>query len=100
IAYARVQGFATAQVYLFDRTSGTHTLISVNNSGVAGNGHSGVVFVSKALIPQSIGTSVTDDGRYVAFSSVATNLGGASPGMNVFVRDTLSGTTSPANIDA
>jgi hypothetical protein len=54
---------------------------------------------SEASIPESDGTSVSDDGRYVAFSSDSTNLGGAVPSYaNVFVHDFVTGTTFPANI--
>ncbi|MBL9139197.1 MAG: S8 family serine peptidase [Verrucomicrobiales bacterium] len=50
-----------ADVYLFDRLSRTIELISASTNGTAGNGPSG-------------GGSVSDDGRWVAFFSNATDI--------------------------
>ncbi len=71
-------------VFRFDRTTLTSTLVSVSTSGTTGNGWSGVPTVSA-------------DGRFVAFESTASNLlvgdaNGAVP--DAFVRDMLTGTTT------
>jgi len=51
----------TTDVFVRDLVSGTMVLVSVNTNGVAGNG-------------ASHSASMTPDGRYVAFSSAATDL--------------------------
>jgi len=56
--------------------------VSVANDGTVGNA-------------ESHNAVMTSDGRYVAFSSAATNLvPGASPGRQVYLRDTCLGATS------
>lgn len=72
-------GAATAnfQVYLHDAIAGTTTVVSALSDGTPGNS-------------SSLWASISGDGRYVAFVSVATNFGGA--GANVFVRDMQAGT--------
>lgn len=47
-------------------------------------------------------TSVSADGRYVAFNSIASNLAGAdvNSGGDVFVRDTLTGLTTCVSVNA
>lgn len=74
---------AHGDIYLLDRSSGAMELVSVSSSGAQGNG-------------DSIDSSVSADGRYVAFLTFATNLApndtnGAS---DVLVRDRLAGTTT------
>jgi Tol biopolymer transport system component len=103
VAYARAPSpGGDGQVYLYDRTLGTHVLASADSSGVPGNGESGMEHESKAEVPISTGTAVSDDGRYVAFSSLASNLGGAPLSLsfsNVFVHDIAAATTFPVNVD-
>jgi len=69
-------------VYLRDRANGTTVRVSTSASSGKGNGHSFVPVISA-------------DGRYVAFTSEASNL--VSSDLNqladVFVRDLVSGTT-------
>ncbi|MFO0799707.1 MAG: SdrD B-like domain-containing protein [Gemmataceae bacterium] len=78
-------GTTTAQVYIFDRPTGTTTLVSVDpTGGYRGNGRSSDPVLSA-------------DGRFVAFTSSSSNLlavgnGGAGQ-MAVFVRDLTTGTT-------
>ncbi|MGN6692827.1 MAG: DUF4214 domain-containing protein, partial [Aquihabitans sp.] len=76
-------------VYVRDRTLATTTLVSVSNTEQTGDAASGG--------PQS-GTivDISDDGRYVAFESDATNLitGDTNGNTDVFWRDTVGGTTS------
>lgn len=76
----------TKDVFLRDHDSGTTRLVSVALGGGAGNG-------------ESWGCAVSNDGRYVAFTSGATNLiaGDANAADDVFVRDMLAGTTQRAS---
>jgi hypothetical protein len=71
-------------VFVRDTVNGTTTQVSVSSNGTEGNAMSG-------------GAAMSADGRYVAFLSWSSNLvttdtNGASS--DVFVRDTVSGTTS------
>jgi hypothetical protein len=70
-------------VFVHDRMTGTTTRVSVNSAGAQGDG-------------ASTGPAISADGRFVAFSSFATNLvdddtNGTS---DVFVHDRITGTTS------
>lgn len=77
VAIGDTNGFA--DVYVIDLQAGTTELASVSSQGQPGNGDS--------LLP-----SISSDGRYVTFTSNATNLEpGSGPG--AFVRDRLTGTT-------
>lgn len=71
-----------ANVYLRDLQSGTNALVSVSTNGVSpGNG-------------MSYSPSVSQNGRYVAFSSTAVNLSPGTPSsMTAYLRDMVSGTT-------
>jgi Tol biopolymer transport system component len=68
-------------VFVRDRLNGTNFLVSVGLNGAAANG-------------MSSEPAVSADGRYVAFSSLATNLapGDTNNAMDVFVRDLQLGT--------
>ncbi|MGV3486424.1 MAG: SdrD B-like domain-containing protein, partial [Planctomycetaceae bacterium] len=70
-------------IYLLDRSTNTHELISINNEGVAGNGH-------------HFEPDVSADGRYVIYRSGSTNLDPADTNSNhdIYVRDRQLGTTS------
>ncbi|MFA7480316.1 MAG: hypothetical protein WC314_07405 [Vulcanimicrobiota bacterium] len=70
-------------VYLHDRQSGTTELISVNTAGEKGN-------------DSSFHPCVSDDGRFVAFFSPATNLSPEDSDdlHDVFVRDRVNSTTT------
>lgn len=70
------------QLYLRDRLLGTTERISVGDGGSLGNDHSLVA-------------SISEDGRYVAFESLADNLvpGDANSAEDIFLRDRLLGTT-------
>lgn len=76
----------TSDVFVRDLTTGTTTLISVNTNGVAGAGSSATPVIS-------------ENGRFVAFSSSAPDLvTNDGNGLNdVFVRDLTSGFTSLAS---
>ncbi len=74
-------------VFVRDRLNGTTELVSVDSSGSQGNSH-------------SIDPSISANGRFVAFTSSATNLvaGGGNGFDQVFVRDRDLGTTERASI--
>lgn len=74
-------------VFLRDRQAGTTELISLGPDGSRGNG-------------SSVEPAITAGGRYVAFSSLATNwVGGAGEDFqNIFVHDRLRGRTQRVSI--
>jgi Tol biopolymer transport system component len=76
-------------VFVRDRQSGTTELASVNSSGVRANSY-------------SLNPSISADGRFVAFASLATNLvpGDTNVASDVFVRDRLAGTTERMSVDS
>ena len=83
---------ARGDVFRRNLESATTELVSVDSGGVQGNDHSGYDGWS----------SLSSDGRYVAFESFATNLvSGDTNGIgDVFVRDCLSGTTERVSVDS
>lgn len=74
-------------VFLRDRWSATTEVISVDSAGVEGNNHS-----------QS--PSITPDGRFVSFTSLASNLvpGDTNGTWDVFVRDRQGGITERVSV--
>lgn len=78
-------------IFMRDRITGTTSLLSVSTAGVQSNGTSNF----------NSSNSVSADGRYVVFSSTATNLvAGDTNGVeDVFLRDTLLGITTRISID-
>jgi Tol biopolymer transport system component len=76
-------------VFVRDRLNGTTTRVNVSSSGAQGNG-------------ESYHASISADGRYVAFTSHATNFAvGDSNGVeDVFVRDVVNGITERVNLDS
>jgi hypothetical protein len=76
-------------VFLKDMDTGTVTLVSTSSAGVQGNSHSSDPYISA-------------NGRYVAFTSGATNLvTGDTNGRNdVFVKDMQTGTTTRISLDS
>lgn len=77
-------------VFLRNRTNHTTTLVSVNAAGTSGgNGH-------------SLSSSMSADGRFVAFESAASNLVGSdvNGASDIFLRDLVSGTTTLVSVDA
>jgi Tol biopolymer transport system component len=65
--------------------------VSVDSGGAEGNNDSGY-----------LGVSISADGRYVAFYSIATNLvpGDTTGSGDIFVRDRQSGTTERVSVDS
>ncbi|HHD56882.1 MAG TPA: hypothetical protein ENK89_04300, partial [Desulfobulbaceae bacterium] len=74
-------------IFLRDRTAGTTIRVSVSSSTQEANG-------------DSSNPAVSDNGRYVVFSSDADNLiaGDTNGRMDVFVRDTLDGITTRVSV--
>src|SRR5918999_1063264 len=79
---------AVGDVFVRDRRTGVTERMSVGPRGVQGNGDSN--FAGIATAP-----AISDDGRYVAFKSDASNLvkGDRNNLTDVFVRDRAAGTT-------
>ncbi|MCG8405248.1 MAG: dockerin type I domain-containing protein [Phycisphaerales bacterium] len=77
----------TQDVFVHDRKTGTTTRVSVSSSGTEGNGG-------------SCDGSFSGDGRYVAFSSNASNLvaGDTSGDFDCFVHDRQTGTTTRVSV--
>ena len=77
---------SVTDVYRWDRLFRTVTRVSVGTGTVEGNG-------------TSSDPAITADGRYVAFESGASNLvaGDTNGVFDIFIRDTLTGTTTRAN---
>ncbi len=75
-------------VFVRDRASGTGILVSVGNDGTQGN-------------LMSYEPVISGNGRYVAFTSCATNLSGgdANKGSDVFVRDLQAGQTTLVSVN-
>jgi Tol biopolymer transport system component len=76
-------------VFLHDRQTGQNLLVSVGMGGAAPDF-------------KSLGALVSADGRYVAFTSVCSNLvaGDTNNGWDVFVRDMQTGTTQRVSVDS
>ncbi|MBK7643742.1 MAG: PD40 domain-containing protein [Planctomycetes bacterium] len=79
----------TSDVFLRDRWLGTTTLVSATPSGAAGNSLSSFA-------------SISLDGRYIAFSSLASDLvpGDTNGTTDVFVRDAVAGTTERVSVSS
>lgn len=81
-------------VFVRDRRTGLTERVSLGIRGAEGDGDSNFL---------GIGTdpSISDDGRYVAFKSEATNLvkGDRNNVTDVFVRDRVAGTTERVSVD-
>ncbi|HTF88810.1 MAG TPA: hypothetical protein VK843_10410 [Planctomycetota bacterium] len=80
---------AKSDVFASGRISGTLLRVSVDSNGVEGN-------------DASTSASISGDGRYVAFASIATNLvpNDFNSVKDVFVRDTLAGSTVRVSVDS
>ncbi len=80
---------STFDVFVHDRLSGMAELVSVDSSGVQGNGESAYA-------------SISADGRYVALTSFATNLvvGDTNNVYDVFVHDRQRRVTERVSVDS
>ena len=80
---------AKVDVFVRDRQLGTTERVSVDSSGAQGDGHSTV-------------SSISADGRYVAFVSSAANLvsGDTNGAQDAFVRDRQLGVTERVSVDS
>jgi len=78
-------------VFVSDRADGTLSLVSSNSEGVSGNGHS---------VGWGYDLSISANGRYVAFSSVASNLvpDDTNDKLDVFVKDRATGAVSRTSL--
>jgi Ca2+-binding RTX toxin-like protein len=76
-------------IFVRDTLTNTTTRVSVDSAGNQANGG-------------SLGPSISTDGRFVAFSSNASNLvsGDTNGNYNIFVRDTLTNTTIRVSVDS
>jgi hypothetical protein len=74
-------------VFVRDLVAGTNILVSVNTNGVSGDG-------------VSFDSTISADGRYIAFTSSADNLvaGDTNRAQDVFVRDLQAGTTALVSV--
>jgi Tol biopolymer transport system component len=92
VAFAaqRIEGWNGVQVYVRDRLTHKLERISVNNAGVFAN------------LGGARGSSISADGRYVVFSSRATNLvaGDTDDFVDIFVRDRQLLTTELVSVSA
>jgi Tol biopolymer transport system component len=82
-------------VFVHDRTTGETTRASVASGGAQAMGHS-----SDPARGWDAGASISADGRFVAFTSTATNLvaGDMNGFGDVFVHDRLSGATTRVSV--
>jgi len=75
-------------IYVFDRTAGTKTRVSVGPGGTDANG-------------ASLGPAISADGLFVAFQSTATNLvvGDSNNRADIYVYDRNAGTTRRVSVN-
>ena len=87
----------SGDVFVHDRQTGTTELVSVSSTGIQGNDISGVMLSSTALE-----ISISDDGRFVVFTSSATNFYDNDTNSNndIFVRDRQAGTTEIVSVSS
>jgi len=79
----------SSDIFVRDTQTGTTTRVSISSNEVQANG-------------DSFNPSISADGRYVVFESVATNLvsGNGNPYAHIFVRDIQTGTTTCVSVDS
>ncbi len=85
----------TTDIFAYDTTLGTLQLVSVTAGGRTGNGASFLQY-------NRLNSSMTPDGRYVAFQSTASDLvgnDGNGAGQDIFVRDLVAGTTALVSVN-
>jgi Tol biopolymer transport system component len=79
----------SADIFVHDLQTGATTRVSVDSSGAQGSANSDM-------------PSISSDGRYVAFESLATNLvaGDTNNTWDVFVHDRMTGATTRVSVDS
>jgi Tol biopolymer transport system component len=77
-----IAGVTGQQIYLHDRQTGQPSLISKDNFGTAGIGGA------------SSAASISADGRFIAFVSIATNLAPGVSGQQIYLHDRQTSQTS------
>ena len=79
----------TDDIFVRDRLTNTTTRVSVDSAGNQGNSY-------------SYRPSISADGRFVAFESNSSNLvpGDTNRSLDIFVRDTLTNTTTRVSVDS
>lgn len=83
-----------ADVFVRDRVTDTTERVSLTSGEAQSNGASPSIINGDSL-------GLSDDGRYVAFTSSATNLGAdANTLSDIFVRDRTAGTTTLASVSS
>jgi Tol biopolymer transport system component len=80
---------SSLDIFLRDTLTNTTTRVSVDSAGNQGNGDSEAFFISA-------------DGRFVVFDSLASNIvpGDTNSSRDIFVRDTLTNTTTRVSLDS
>ncbi|MBI4786749.1 MAG: PD40 domain-containing protein [Chloroflexi bacterium] len=84
-----------ADVFVRDRQMGQTTRVSVHSNGTQGNGRSAGIYTGEFVI------SISADGRYVAYTSEATNLSGeddTNGKRDVFVHNRQAGQTTRVSV--
>ena len=81
----------SGDIFVRDLSTNTTTRVSVDSAGNQGNSSSGSGF-----------SSISGDGRFVAFESDATNLvpGDTNNRRDIFIRDRLTNTTTRVSVDS
>ena len=84
VASNLISGVSGSQIYHRNLSTGALQVVSTSSSGTVGNG-------------TSLYSTVSGDGRYVAFSSNSTNLIGGVSGSQIYVKDTVTGSLTLAS---
>ncbi|MCG6981325.1 MAG: calcium-binding protein, partial [Deltaproteobacteria bacterium] len=81
--------FPFSDIFVHDLQTGETTLVSVDSNGIQGNG-------------DNTSPSISADGRYVAFTSDATNLvaNDTNGNTDIFVHDLQTGATTRLSVDS
>ncbi|MBN1618584.1 PD40 domain-containing protein [Candidatus Dojkabacteria bacterium] len=82
-------GNSSLDIFVHDMTTGETKIVSVSSEGVKGDGYSGF-------------TSISEDGRFIAFESIASNLvtNDTNESTDVFVHDMTTGETKIVSVSS
>ncbi|UNU18018.1 calcium-binding protein [Microcoleus vaginatus PCC 9802] len=88
----------TYDIFVRDTLTNTTTRVSVDSAGNQGNNTS----LDQLTVSGSSSPSISADGRFVAFQSYSSNLvpGDTNDKPDIFVRDTLTNTTTRVSVDS